>query len=38
MRIEGTDVVVNSAQELAAGVKAESERWRGLVKKTGVKF
>ncbi len=38
MTIEGTDVVVNSPREFAAEVKAEFEKWHGLVKKTGVKF
>ena len=38
MRTEGTDVVLNSPQDFAADVQAEFERWRSLVKKTGVKF
>lgn len=38
MEIEGTDVVGNSPQEFAVQVKAEFEKWRELVKKTGMKF
>ena len=37
MEVEGTDVVGNSAQEFAAEVKAEYEKWRELVRKTGMK-
>ena len=38
MEIEGTDAVGNSPQEFAQEVKVEYEKWRGLVKKTGMKF
>jgi tripartite-type tricarboxylate transporter receptor subunit TctC len=38
MEIEGTDVVGNSTREFAAEVKAEFEKWRDLVKKTGLKL
>ena len=38
LREEGTDIVVNSPQEFAAEVKAEFEKWRELVRKTGMKF
>ena len=35
---EGTEIVGGSPQELALVVKAEVERWRGLVSKPGMKF
>lgn len=38
MNAEGTDIVLNSPREFGAEVKAEYEKWRGLVKKTGMKF
>jgi tripartite-type tricarboxylate transporter receptor subunit TctC len=38
MEIEGTDVVVNAPPEFALQVKAEYDKWRGLVAKTGMKF
>lgn len=38
MTAEGTDIVVNSPQAFAAEVKSEFQKWRELVKKTGVKF
>ena len=37
MEIEGTDVVGSEAREFGADVKAEYEKWRALVKKTGMK-
>jgi tripartite-type tricarboxylate transporter receptor subunit TctC len=37
MEIEGTDVVGNSPQDFAVEVKAEFEKWRELVRKTGMK-
>jgi tripartite-type tricarboxylate transporter receptor subunit TctC len=37
MEIEGTDIVGNSPQEFAVEVKAEFEKWRDLVRKTGMK-
>jgi tripartite-type tricarboxylate transporter receptor subunit TctC len=38
MKAEATDIVVNSPEQFAGEVKAEYEKWRGLVRKTGVKF
>jgi len=38
MEIEGTDVVGNSPQDFAAEVKAEFEKWREVVRKTGMKI
>jgi tripartite-type tricarboxylate transporter receptor subunit TctC len=38
MKVEGTDVVINTPAEFAGEVRAELDRWRTLVKKTGVKF
>lgn len=38
MEVEGTDVVGNTPQEFAKEVKAEYDKWRELVKKTGMKF
>jgi len=38
MEFEGTDVIANSPQEFAVEVKAEFDRWRQLVRKTGMKF
>ena len=38
MKAEGTDIVINSPREFAAEVKTEFEKWRGLVKKRGMKF
>jgi tripartite-type tricarboxylate transporter receptor subunit TctC len=36
MDVEGTDIVVNTPQAFAGEVKAEYEKWREVVKKTGV--
>ena len=38
MEIEGTDIVANSPQDFAVEVKAEFEKWREVVRKTGMKF
>ncbi len=38
MQAEGTDIVGNSPQAFAVEVKAEFEKWRELVRKTGMKF
>ena len=38
MEVEGTDIVGNSSREFAAEVKTEFEKWRELVRKTGMKF
>jgi tripartite-type tricarboxylate transporter receptor subunit TctC len=38
MEIEGTDVVGNSPAEFGEQVKAEFQKWRDLVKKTGLKL
>jgi tripartite-type tricarboxylate transporter receptor subunit TctC len=38
MKAEGTEIVVNALREFAAEVKAEYQKWRELVKKTGTKF
>ena len=38
MEIEGTDIVGNSPQAFAVEVKAEFDKWRELVKKTGIKY
>jgi len=38
MKAEGTEIVVNAPREFAAEVKAEYQKWRELVKKTGTKF
>ena len=38
MEIEGTDVVGNTPQQFAVEVKVEFDKWRELVKKTGMKF
>jgi hypothetical protein len=38
MEIEGTDIVGNSPQDFAVEVKAEFEKWRDVVRKTGMKF
>jgi len=38
MEVEGTDIVGNEAREFGAEVKAEYEKWRALVKKTGMKY
>ncbi len=38
MEFEGTDVIGNTPQEFAVEVKAEFDKWRELVKKTGMKF
>lgn len=38
MKAEGTDIVTNTPQEFQREVKAEVEKWRGLVRKTGIKF
>ena len=38
MEIEATDIGGNSPQEFGAEVKAEFEKWRDLVKKTGIKL
>ena len=37
MEIEGTDIVGNTPREFGIEVKAEYEKWRELVKKTGMK-
>lgn len=37
MEVEATDVVGNAPREFAADVKAEYEKWRALVKRTGMK-
>jgi tripartite-type tricarboxylate transporter receptor subunit TctC len=37
MEVEGTDIVGNAPPEFAREVKAEYEKWRELVKKTGMK-
>jgi tripartite-type tricarboxylate transporter receptor subunit TctC len=36
--VEGTDVIGNSSQEFTREVKAEFEKWRGLVAKAGLKI
>jgi tripartite-type tricarboxylate transporter receptor subunit TctC len=38
MAAEGTEIVVSSPQEFAAEVKAESQKWRELVKKTRIQL
>lgn len=38
MEIEGTDIVGNSPRDFAVEVKAEFEKWREVVRKTGMKF
>jgi tripartite-type tricarboxylate transporter receptor subunit TctC len=38
MAAEGTEIVLSSPQEFAAEVKAESQRWRELVKKTRIQL
>jgi len=38
METEGTDVAANSPREFGAEVKAECEKWRQRVRKTGMKF
>ncbi|MEO7726016.1 MAG: tripartite tricarboxylate transporter substrate binding protein [Burkholderiales bacterium] len=38
MEIEGTDAVGNTPAQFAVEVKAEYDKWRALVKKTGMKF
>jgi tripartite-type tricarboxylate transporter receptor subunit TctC len=38
MEIEGTDIAGNSPQDFAVEVKAEFEKWREVVRKTGMKF
>ncbi len=38
MEFEGTDIVLDSPQDFARQVKTEFEKWRELVKKTGMKF
>lgn len=35
MEVDGTDIVNNTPREFAAEVKAEFEKWRDVVKKTG---
>ena len=37
MEVEGTDVVGNTPQEFSREVRAEYEKWRELVRKTGMK-
>ena len=37
MEVEGTDIVGNAPQEFSREVQAEYEKWRALVKKTGMK-
>jgi tripartite-type tricarboxylate transporter receptor subunit TctC len=36
MEVEGTDIVGNAPQTFAGEVKAEYEKWRDVVKKTGL--
>ncbi|MEQ1775832.1 MAG: tripartite tricarboxylate transporter substrate binding protein [Burkholderiales bacterium] len=36
MDVEGTDIVGNTPQAFAAEIKAEFEKWRGVVKKAGL--
>lgn len=36
MEVDGTDIVVNTPGEFAGEVKLEFEKWRGVVKKTGM--
>jgi tripartite-type tricarboxylate transporter receptor subunit TctC len=38
MEAEATDVATNSPRDFGVEVKAEYEKWRELVKKTGMKF
>jgi tripartite-type tricarboxylate transporter receptor subunit TctC len=38
MTAEGTDIVVNSPPAFAIEVKTEFQKWRELVRKTGMKF
>ena len=38
MEAEGTDVVVNAPSQFAAQVKAEYDKWRGLVGRAKIKF
>ena len=38
MKAEATDIVINEPAQFAAEVKAEYDKWRALVKKTGMKF
>ena len=38
METGGTDVAANSPREFGAEVKAEYEKWRQRVRKTGMKF
>ena len=38
MEAEGTDIATNSPREFGVEVKAEYEKWRQLVKKTGMTF
>jgi len=38
MEAEGTTIVANRPREFAAAVKAEFEKWRGLVAKAGLKI
>jgi tripartite-type tricarboxylate transporter receptor subunit TctC len=38
MAVEGTTIVANRPQEYAVEVKAEFEKWRGLVAKAGLKI
>jgi tripartite-type tricarboxylate transporter receptor subunit TctC len=36
MDVEGTDIIGSTPREFAAEVKAEFEKWRGVVKKAGI--
>ena len=38
LEAEGADAIASSPQEFAADVAREYEKWRGLVKKTGIKL
>ena len=38
MAAEGTEIVLNSPQEFGAEVKAETQKWRELGKKTRIQF
>ncbi len=38
MEVEGTDAVGNTPSQFAVEVRAEYDKWRALVKKTGMKF
>jgi tripartite-type tricarboxylate transporter receptor subunit TctC len=38
LETDGVDAVANTPQEFAAEVAREYEKWRGLVKKAGIKL